>query len=150
MGNEKYNGVTYGHEAMVERLITLGTPHLSVEKYPFGRVRERRRGERPSLSEGARGSSLMFTNECYPTAAAFRGVETLCVVGQVEAETVAGSYKATCGETEGVEGDGVCPIKSALLPGAEELVIPGVYHSPGGEGKWYGDEAIVDLWLSDE
>ena len=87
MGNEKYNGVAYGHEATVERLITLGTPHLSVEKYPFGRVRERRRGERPSLSEGARGSSLMFTNECYPTAAAFRGVETLCVVGQVEAET---------------------------------------------------------------
>lgn len=31
-------GQVYGRSNMVSTLLTLGTPHLSLEQYPFGRV----------------------------------------------------------------------------------------------------------------
>jgi hypothetical protein len=34
-----------------------------------------------------------------------------------------------CGEGQGVEGDGVVPLQSAMLEGAEQVIIDGVFHS---------------------
>lgn len=47
-----------------------------------------------------------------------------------------------------VDGDGVTPISAALLPGAQHLVLPDVYHnqnqSPGC--AWYGTREVVEQW----
>lgn len=40
-----------------------------------------------------------------------------------------GSYRQVCGEGHGVEGDAVVPVSSALLEGAEAVVVDGVFHS---------------------
>jgi hypothetical protein len=42
MGDAPYgkHGKTYGGAARVRTLLTLGTPHYSLEKYPFGRIPE--------------------------------------------------------------------------------------------------------------
>ena len=42
MGDAPYgtHGKTYGGAARVQTLLTLGTPHYSLEKYPFGRIPE--------------------------------------------------------------------------------------------------------------
>ena len=65
------------------------------------------------------------------------------------------------------------PLSAATLPGADNVVLDGVFHAPrggrrrssggeeeeeaGGEGeegaaaqlpRWFGDEAVVDSWLS--
>lgn len=34
-----------------------------------------------------------------------------------------------CGDGEGIEGDCVVPLGSALLPGARHVILDGVYHS---------------------
>ena len=34
-----------------------------------------------------------------------------------------------CGRGDGVEGDAVVPLASALLEGSEHVVVPGAYHS---------------------
>jgi hypothetical protein len=39
------------------------------------------------------------------------------------------SYLEVCGEGQGVLGDAVVPLQSAFLDGAENLTIPGVFHS---------------------
>jgi len=39
-----------------------------------------------------------------------------------------GSYEQVCGEGDGVEGDAVVPLSSALLDGAEHVVLEGVFH----------------------
>lgn len=40
------------------------------------------------------------------------------------------SYRASCGAAE-VEGDGVTPVETAMLEGAEHVVLEGVLHQPG-------------------
>lgn len=62
------------------------------------------------------------------------------------------SYEAVCGEG-GVSGDGVVPLEWTQLDGAAQLRLPGVLHSINEAGtalptdRWYGSDAIVDLWL---
>lgn len=55
--------------------------------------------------------------------------------------------QANCGEAA-VDGDGVTPISSALLPGADHLVLPGVWHNaqPQAGKKWYGTADVVEEW----
>lgn len=43
-----------------------------------------------------------------------------------------GSYRQVCGEGHGVEGDAVVPVTSALLDGAEAVVVDGVFHRCAG------------------
>jgi hypothetical protein len=53
-----------------------------------------------------------------------------------------------------VGGDGKIPVQSALLPGAESLVLDGVYHGRlfgGAGGGWYGsDRETVERWWPEE
>ena len=51
-----------------------------------------------------------------------------------------------CGRGD-VDGDGVTPLCIAHLPGAESLVLPGVWHIPRRGHLWYGDEAVQQQWL---
>lgn len=105
-----YNGRRYpGLRNTVKRLITLGTPRYSLERYPFGRVKER------VVSGDGRvfDSSLAFTNEVigdddtWPTeVVAFAGV---LGGGDGDAPMMTQiSYRANAGRYErGMEGDGV-------------------------------------------
>ena len=93
MGSEPYSGgVVYAGGSRVDTLLTLGTPHYSLEEYPFGRVPEERVGENLGEEEveveeeggggaagvgandevwnveRARGSTLALTNLRYPGA----------------------------------------------------------------------------------
>jgi len=52
------------------------------------------------------------------------------------------SYKTSCGRGD-VWGDGITPLECAHLPGAENIVLEGVFHNPGTPG-WYGD--ALPLW----
>jgi hypothetical protein len=45
-----------------------------------------------------------------------------------------------------VDGDGVCPVQTALLSGAESLILPGVWHNAEPGKLWYGSQQVVPLW----
>lgn len=86
MGGEPYQGVRYGRQGLVSSLVTLGTPHNSVEQYPFGRAEEAL--ELPPASgggapppAGATTSSLQFCNHFYPSSSSFPDVRLACVCG---------------------------------------------------------------------
>lgn len=55
------------------------------------------------------------------------------------------SYKLTCGQGE-TWGDGITPIVSAHLKGAENLILEGVRHSPKSPGIWYGSPSVLSAW----
>eukprot|EP00884_Botryococcus_braunii_P011579 jgi/Botrbrau1/20421/Bobra.0006s0075.2 len=132
--------------------VTLGTPHLSLEQYPFGRVPERWNANFGPAQ--TRGSSLRYCNFFYPTAAYHSGVRIVSVAGEavegrrlrfrklqkplwrrngqpgaLEENIAFIAYEAACGKGATV-GDGICPTETALLPGAAHRVLQGVYHSP--------------------
>lgn len=115
--------------AHVSTLVTLGTPHVSQERWT-------RR-------------NLEFVNSAYP-GAFYEDIEYVCVAGKsVQGDRAEwftfNSYKLTVGDGE-VWGDGVVPVKAAHLAGAQNLTLDHVFHSPKPEHWWYGSESVVDTW----
>ena len=77
-----------------------------------------------------------------------RGSESLSP--DVSAWVAGQGYKQVCG-LQTAWGDGITPTDWALLPGAEHVVLDGVFHSPVGadnDGRpWYGSSAILPRWV---
>ena len=44
-------------------------------------------------------------------------------------------------------GDGIVPVESALLPGAQHVIIEGVSHFPNLTDRWYGSPEVIPSWL---
>ena len=221
LGSSPYMGRVYGGAKKTRVLLTLGTPHYSLERYPFGRVSEKlfadaearadfereavfsqrkrldddddedARAESPWTASRAAESTLALTNFRYPGAfeAGVRYV-SVCgrgVVGATPRRWVAESlrftekrftdgnetsgnanarlrapatlasvgagvsYAASCGSCDGVDGDGVTPLRSAMLRGATEIVLEGVTHKakPTNDESgdaWYGAAPVVRTW----
>lgn len=116
----------------VSTLITLGTPHISRERWTR--------------------KNLDFVALHYP-GAFHPQIRYVCVAGQAVYGKKAwgswlayNSYKLTIGQGE-VWGDGITPIAAAHLEGAENLILEGVWHSPRSPGKWYGSPEVIPSWL---
>lgn len=117
---------------LVATLITLGTPHISQERWTRW--------------------NLDFVNQNYP-GAFYKNVRYVCVAGK----TIFGqrrrgswlaysSYQLTCGKGN-TWGDGIIPIEAAHLQGAQNIVIEGVRHSPKSSGLWYGSPEPLKNWV---
>ncbi|BAT53330.1 hypothetical protein NOS3756_22900 [Nostoc sp. NIES-3756] len=116
----------------VATLITLGTPHISQERWTRW--------------------NLDFVNNNYP-GALYKNVRYVCVAGKtIYGERRRGSwlayssYQQTCG-LGNTWGDGITPVTSAHLAGAENLTIEGVKHSPRSHGIWYGSPEVLASWV---
>ncbi len=131
-GEPPYGGRRYSGHRRVSHLITLGTPH-NVPK----------RGRLAPIAE---------VNELFPGALHER-VRYLCVAGAAvdgaSSHSARGRYERFVGDGR-VAGDGEVPVHSALLQGAESLVLDDLYHGrrralPGG--RWYGsDRETIERW----
>jgi triacylglycerol esterase/lipase EstA (alpha/beta hydrolase family) len=114
----------------VHTLVTLGTPHTSLERWTR--------------------KNLEFVNQTYP-GAFYPGVRYICVAGKAvygdrfQSWLAYSSYKLTCGNGNRW-GDGITPITSAHLEGAENLVLEGAKHSPRGGRIWYGSPGLIEQW----
>ncbi|KAI7845121.1 hypothetical protein COHA_001326 [Chlorella ohadii] len=200
LGTEPYQGVRYGRSGRVHTLLTLGTPHQSIEDYPFGRAEEKLVGAHLARAPlEVAGSSLKFANYFYPTAESLADVRVVCACGDTirgrpllgrgssssssedpdaytstlsyasvgsldegsgwgraggskaytryDQQLAFNSYKAVCGRGD-VGGDFVTPLCISQLPGAESLILPGVWHFPrwSSAQPWYGSPQITELW----
>ncbi len=116
---------------LVRTLVTLGTPHVSQERWTK--------------------RNLEFVKTyCHPSPE----VDHICVAGK----SVHGrhrfanwfaysSYELTIGQGN-CWGDGITPIAAAHLEGAKNLTLDNVLHSPRSGKLWYGSKAIVPLWAA--
>ncbi|CAG9467541.1 unnamed protein product [Pedinophyceae sp. YPF-701] len=144
-GGPAYWNKTYDAAARVHTLLTLGTPHYSME--------------------GVTKRNLEFVNGGYAgcvhaadKVGAERGVRYVCVAGRtVRGEVkLGGFYKdlpyqsyELCTGSGDAWGDGVTPVECALgLDGAETLTLEGVEHVPVAGGRvWYGTAPEpLDAW----
>jgi len=151
VGDERFGASADGGPVPgVAAVVSLGTPHLPPP---------------PGVFDVTRGA-LHWLNATLPGSHfAPRGVRYVSVAGRtvrgragVEAGPVkyaTTSYGALLGAGEGVLGDAVVPLHCALLPGARQLVLDGVWHSMSKVGTfdeasnvvWYGSDAVCDHWL---
>jgi pimeloyl-ACP methyl ester carboxylesterase len=135
-GDPPYGGRRYAGHRRVSRLITLGTPHNVPDKGRFAPIAE--------------------VNKLFP-GALHAGISYLCVVGAsadgADSRRARKRYERFV-EDGRVAGDGEVPIPSALLSGAESLVLDDVYHGRlhgWRKGRWYGsDRETVERWWPEE
>lgn len=137
----------------VKSLVTLGTPHFPPP---------------PHKSKDRTGGALTWVNARWP-GAYFKTQRVKYV--SVAAKTITadkdkpklktlsgyahGCYLEVCGEGHGVQGDAVVPVDSALLEGADHVILDGVLHSMSkvgdfeqkGDFPWYGSDVVLDSWL---
>jgi triacylglycerol esterase/lipase EstA (alpha/beta hydrolase family) len=119
-------------KANIANLITLGTPHISGERWTR--------------------KNLNFLNDNYPDAM-YPDVRYICIAGKsiygakrLGQWLAYSSYEMTCGDGN-VWGDGITPIIAAHLAGATNITIEGVKHSPRTTGIWYGSPEVRSQWV---
>jgi len=135
-------------------IVSLGAPHLPPP---------------PEVMDMTRGA-LRITNERFPGSFHHNKFEEeeqqqqvfyLTVIGNAirgeqqrrstpfEPTTIKGfaynSYEAVCGDGTTV-GDGVVPVCSAHLDGAQQLDLDGVLHSINAPDNWYGSTGVINQW----
>ncbi len=136
LGEDDYNGRVYGGHRFVSQLVCLGTPHHSWD--PASRV------------------STRWANEHYPGAYFAPKIRYVNVVSRsvrgnprgTLAERTAYTIYARVGNDGDVWGDGIIPEHCAVLDGAEQITIEGVYHLPIPFMKWYDDPATLTQWAT--
>ena len=133
-GDPPYGGRRYSGHRRVSHLITLGSPH--------------------EVSGNKRLAPINRVNELFPGALhAESGLEYLSVAGNAEdgsfSRKARKRYERFVGDGR-VAGDGAVPAEAALLSGAEQRVLDGVYHNQH-LGHWYGsDRETVEQWWPQE
>jgi pimeloyl-ACP methyl ester carboxylesterase len=116
--------------SFVDTLVTLGTPHVSRERWTK--------------------RNLDFVKDNYP-GAFYEGVRYVCVAGKAACGDrfrnwfTYSSYDLTIG-IGNCWGDGITPVEAAHLEGAENITLAGVWHSPRPQRRWYGTAEVVREW----
>lgn len=132
LGDEPFAGRIYGLRRRVQMLLTLGSPHRAL-----------------------RGTALrQLVDRRYPGAFHSAWLRYVAVAGAIDPEQLrprarglcARSYQAINGDRAS-RGDGLVPLSSALLQGAEPLVLEGVGHGGWFAERWYGSEAVLPQWI---
>ena len=138
-----HEGPVWGHiyagVEQVTALITLGSPHCGDRQEGIGWI----------LTDEA--------NRLVPGTPYAGRVRTLAVAGRYLQGQANGGYPVRrayyfyryfAGQGD-VWGDGMVPVQSACLEGAETLILEGVAHSGKYGHSWYGaSQAIIQRWWS--
>ena len=132
LSNEAFEGKVYAGSERCDRLITLGSPHQAVRATPLRTMVDRR-----------------FPG-CYES-----GVDYVAIAGKLElcrgnASALSrigakASYKRAIND-DGFLGDGLVPVKSALLHGARSLIQNDTAHGGLFGDIWYASTQRVDEW----
>jgi len=120
----------------VSHLITLGTPHYGRDRVIYG-------GKLSAWAE-RHCPGAYFADEVAYTAVAGKAIRG-SVQGSPAQRRAYRAYRGVAGHGDDW-GDGVVPLRSALLSGADPVVLDGVAHFAGAGLPWYGDREIVQLW----
>ena len=134
-----FEGRAYGGRRLADTLVMLGSPHTALKATA---MRARVARELPGA----------FFAQAHPHA-----VRYVAVAGAINLAEPAGqasatarrlaptAYRNSSGDPDD-RGDGLVPVDSALLEGAEAVVLEGVAHGGAFGPLWYGTPSVVERW----
>jgi hypothetical protein len=140
---EPFAGRRLNGSGRIGAIVTLGTPHAVGE-----RATSRNRVGREAAVFAAR----VVPGAAWAPATGYLAVASRRVVGRrtgtrrerwtwgVYRELVPGPSQDV------IEGDGLIPVASALLPGVRHLLLDDAAHGQGYGREWYGDDRFLDAW----
>lgn len=138
-----FEGRHFDRGGQIGAIVTLGTPHLVNPPATF----------RNRVS----GATARFANRELPGAWLAPTTGYLAVAGRSEVGRTSGTpaelrrlaqYRELLGEPEAddVEGDGLIPMRSAILPGVRAMAFDDCVHAWQGGRDWYGSERFLAQW----
>jgi hypothetical protein len=141
--DEPFDGRRYGSAPWTGAIVSLGTPHRVVGDGDLGvRVESMATGFADRVVPGAR----------FAPNVGYLSVASRSITGRPDGtgrERVA--YRLYQGllpqpGATGIEGDGLVPVRSALLEGARHIVLDGIDHGHWSGRPWYGSDEGLDGW----
>lgn len=140
---EPFAGRPCSGASRIGAIVTLGTPHVAHHDGVVGRA--------------VVPQAVAFLDRVAPGAAFAPRVGYIAVGargfpgrrdGGVRARLAWEAYRAVLPhpELDVLDGDGLVPLAATRLPGAREIVLEGIAHSPFGSRPWYGSSEAVDVW----
>ena len=135
LDDRPFEGRRWNGRARVNTLVMLGSPHTALKATP---LRQKVARELPG---------------CVFAPA----VRYVSVAGAVDLDPARGeasdtarrmaptAYRNSTGDAND-QGDGLVPVRSALLEGSEEVVLEGVAHGGAFGPIWYGSPEVVTRW----
>ncbi|AHY46131.1 Hypothetical Protein RradSPS_0848 [Rubrobacter radiotolerans] len=131
-GDPPFGGRRYSGHRRVSDLITLGSPHLTRDRWPLSLLHR---------------AQKLFPDALHETIA-YRSVAGAALPGEGNRRASL-AYRTIAGRKD-LAGDGVVPVESALLPGSESVVLDDLVHDPHQKRglKWYGSdlETVARWW----
>jgi hypothetical protein len=139
---EPFQGRRLGAAGRIGALVTLGTPHHVSRRDDIG---GRMGAMAADFADRVIPGASLAPRVGYVTVASRAIVGT--DHGDGRARTALRFYEGLLGRDGGpLEGDGLIPVASALLDGAERIVLDDVVHGQFGGQPWYGSDEVIDAW----
>jgi hypothetical protein len=139
---EPFAGRAMNGSGRIGAIVTLGSPQTFDAE---GRGAER-------MGETARWANEHVPGPFWAPRTGYLCVSSDAIVGSAagdrKARRVDGFYRGVISAPDGeaIPGDGVVPMRAALLPGVESIVLHDAEHANVIAKHWYGDGDHVDAW----
>lgn len=129
-----FQGDVYHRSLSVGKLLTLGTPFRTTEHYAKIKTDFINAHLKPGFFDRCKVVSVVSNQY---TGSLEKGViERMCYM----------FYRNALGEGN-VAGDGIVPVNSCFLEGAENVTISGIEHLPTPHTRWYGTKEGIEEWI---
>jgi hypothetical protein len=141
---EPFAGRTPNAAGRMGAIITLGTPNVTAPP---------REGIRRMGAENAEFANRVVPGPAFAPRTGYLAVASRAVVGRRDGtRSERRTWRVYAGlsgsEDPVIEGDGLIPVASALLPGARSLVLDDARHGQAPGRDWYGSDRFLDRWWS--
>ncbi len=131
---QPFQGDVYRVGDMVGRLVTLGTPFNTHER--FAKIKTDFIFSHIGPDFFRRYPVVSVVSDQYRGSLGGNVTEKLCYM----------FYRSVTDDGE-VAGDGIVPAKSCFLEGAENVTISEVEHLPTPHTRWYGTKEGIERWI---
>ncbi len=131
---ELFQGDVYHRAGRVSKLVTLGTPFHTYEHYAKIKTDFIYRHLRKDFFERCRVVSVVCDKYHGNDKGSF--VEKTCF-----------KFYKSVQENGNVRGDGIVPVESCFLEGAENVTIADAGHLPTPHTRWYGTKEGIKQWI---
>jgi hypothetical protein len=134
-----FEGRRYSGRRLASTLVMLGSPHTALKATA---MRARVARELPgAFFAGADPDPVRYV----AVAGAIDLAEPAGQASATARRLAPTAYRNSTGDPDD-RGDGLVPVDSALLEGAEPVVLEGVAHGGAFGPVWYGTPAVVERW----
>jgi pimeloyl-ACP methyl ester carboxylesterase len=130
-----FAGRRWNGQALVDTLVMLGSPHTALKATP---LRQKVARELPgcAFAPQVRYVSVAGSVDLDPARAE---------ASDTARRMAPSAYRNSSGDAND-QGDGLVPVRSALLEGSETVVLEGVAHGGAFGPRWYGTPEVVARW----